>query len=322
MIALLGPSGCGKTTLLKSIAGLIPHYKGKIYVGNKEISNLSPQKRNTALVFQNYALFPHMTVKENIIYGLKVKKIKSKEANEKADNILEIVKLEGYQDRKVHELSGGQQQRVALARALVIEPSVLLFDEPLSNLDEKLRVSMRKEIRRIQQEFGITSVYVTHDQEEAMSIADEIVIMKNGDIQQISNPNDAYFFPKNEFVAEFMGTANIFELEDKHKNSEIIEYNLWDEKLEIRIDKNIKGRDIENPKSFMFRPQNIDFNIDGKFKGEVKWVEILGTIMKITLDVNGKEIIAAKINDNKENLKKGDTVNFNVDTDKIVLLEQ
>ncbi len=207
-VTLLGPSGCGKTTTLRMIAGFESPDEGEIYLGGQPINELTPNKRDTAMVFQSYALFPHYNVYDNVAYGLKLRKVPKEEIKERVMKILDLVELTGMEGRMTNQLSGGQQQRVALARALVIEPSVLLFDEPLSNLDAKLRVSMRTEIRRIQQEVGITAIYVTHDQSEAMALSDNIIIMKNGVVEQMGSPQEIYYHPVNEFVADFIGEAN------------------------------------------------------------------------------------------------------------------
>lgn len=207
-VTLLGPSGCGKTTTLRMIAGFESPDAGEIYLGDEAINELTPNKRDTAMVFQSYALFPHYNVYDNVAYGLKLRHVPKDEMHERIMKLLDLVELTGMESRMTNQLSGGQQQRVALARALVVEPSVLLFDEPLSNLDAKLRVSMRTEIRRIQQKLGITAIYVTHDQAEAMSISDKIIIMKNGIVEQMGSPTEIYYHPCNEFVADFIGEAN------------------------------------------------------------------------------------------------------------------
>ena len=207
-VTLLGPSGCGKTTTLRMIAGFESPDIGEIYLGGEKINEKTPDKRDTAMMFQNYALFPHMNVYDNIAYGLKLRGFKKNEIREKVFAILDLVELKGMENRMTNQLSGGQQQRVALARALVVQPSVLLFDEPLSNLDANLRVQMRTEIRRIQQEVGSTAVYVTHDQSEAMSISDQIVVMNKGVIAQMGTPTEIYYHPASEFVASFIGEAN------------------------------------------------------------------------------------------------------------------
>ena len=207
-VTLLGPSGCGKTTTLRMIAGFESPDEGEIYLGDEAINALTPNKRDTAMVFQSYALLPHYNVFDNVAYGLKLRHVPKEEIRERVMKILDLVELTGMEGRMTNQLSGGQQQRVALARALVIEPSVLLFDEPLSNLDAKLRVTMRTEIRRIQQEVGITAIYVTHDQSEAMALSDRIIIMRSGVVEQIGTPQEIYYHPVNEFVADFIGEAN------------------------------------------------------------------------------------------------------------------
>jgi len=208
-VTLLGPSGCGKTTILRMIAGFENPTSGDVFIGSERVNTLTPDRRDTAMVFQSYALFPHLNVFENISYGLKIKKMKSDDIKAKVREILGLVGLAELETRSPNQLSGGQQQRVALARALVMEPSVLLFDEPLSNLDAKLRIHMRREIRKIQHQFGITSIYVTHDQAEAMSMSDRIIVMNKGVVEQMGTPKEIYATPASQFVADFIGTANI-----------------------------------------------------------------------------------------------------------------
>ena len=207
---LLGPSGCGKTTLLRMIAGFNSIEDGKIKFDEDIINDIPAHKRNIGMVFQNYAIFPHMTVRENVEYGLKLRKENKDSMKKKVDEMLEVVKIEEYQNRLPERLSGGQQQRVALARAIVITPNVLLMDEPLSNLDAKLRIEMRSAIKDIQRHVGITTVYVTHDQEEALAVSDRIAVMKDGVIQQVGNPVSIYSRPSNVFVATFIGHSNLF----------------------------------------------------------------------------------------------------------------
>ena len=207
-VTLLGPSGCGKTTTLRMIAGFESPDDGEIYLGQEPINALTPNKRDTAMVFQSYALFPHYNVFDNVAYGLRLRKVPKAEIDRRVAAILELVELSGMESRMTNQLSGGQQQRVALARAMVVEPGVLLFDEPLSNLDAKLRVSMRTEIRRIQQTLGITAVYVTHDQAEAMAISDKIIIMNRGVVAQMGTSEEIYQHPNSEFVADFIGEVN------------------------------------------------------------------------------------------------------------------
>lgn len=205
---LLGPSGCGKTTLLRILAGFIEPTEGSILIGEKDITKISPEKRNMGVVFQNYALFPNLTVRENIAYGLRVRKLPKQTIKEKCDYYMELAGLTEYENRRIHELSGGQQQRVAIARALVLEPQMLLLDEPMSNLDVALRVKMREEIRAIQKKIGITTLFITHDQQEALAVSDKIAVMKDGEVLQVGSPREVYNEPNQEFVANFVGVSN------------------------------------------------------------------------------------------------------------------
>jgi len=211
---ILGPSGCGKTTTLRIIAGFEVPDKGKVYFDDEDVTFLKPYKRNTAMVFQNYALWPHMTVYENVAYGLKIKRkelgLTEEEIKKRVEWALELVKLKGFENRYPLQLSGGQQQRVALARALVVQPRVLLLDEPLSNLDAKLRIEMREELKRLQRSLGITTIYVTHDQLEAMSMSDRIAVMNRGRVVQAGTPKELYFKPRSIFVADFLGRSSIY----------------------------------------------------------------------------------------------------------------
>jgi len=209
LVVLLGPSGCGKTTTLRMIAGFVTPTAGEIRLGGRDITRQPPWKRNTGLVFQSYALFPHLNVTDNVAFGLRMRKLPQPDIAAKLSNVLRLVRLEGLAQRLPRELSGGQQQRVALARALVIEPDILLLDEPLSNLDAKLRQEVRVEIRELQKKLGLTTVMVTHDQEEALTMADRLVVMSNGEVQQVGSQRDLYENPANAFVAGFVGRTNL-----------------------------------------------------------------------------------------------------------------
>lgn len=236
---LLGPSGCGKTTLLRMIAGFNSIENGNFYFNEKRINDLDPAKRNIGMVFQNYAIFPHLTVEQNVEFGLKNRKISKEEMKTETEKFLKLMQIDEYRDRMPERLSGGQQQRVALARALVIKPDVLLMDEPLSNLDAKLRVEMRTAIKEIQNSIGITTVYVTHDQEEAMAVSDRIAVMKDGEIQHLGQPKDIYQRPANLFVATFIGKTNVL---NGNLNGSILKVaGKYDVTLNNIKDKNIKG---------------------------------------------------------------------------------
>ncbi|MBO2449585.1 ABC transporter ATP-binding protein [Actinomadura barringtoniae] len=211
-IALLGPSGCGKSTALNCLAGLLPLSDGSIWVDDERIDGLPPERRGFGMVFQNYALFPHLPVRKNVAFGLSVRRVGKAEIAERVNEALRIVELTDHADKLPGQLSGGQQQRVAIARAIVLRPRLVLMDEPLSNLDAKLRVQMRTEIRRLHQDLGLTTVYVTHDQEEALALADRIVVLRSGRVQQIGTPEEVYTFPATTYVAGFMGYRNLLEL--------------------------------------------------------------------------------------------------------------
>ena len=254
-VTLLGPSGCGKTTTLRMIAGFESPDEGEIYLGDEAINELTPNKRDTAMVFQSYALFPHMNIFDNVAYGLKLRHVPKAEIRTKVFDMLKLVGLEGMENRFTNQLSGGQQQRVALARALIVEPGVPLFDAPLSNLDAKLRVYMRTEIRRIQQQFGITAVYVTHDQSEAMSISDQIIIMNKGVIAQMGTPQEIYYSPASEFVADFIGEANFLKVQVDGVESDVVNVNLNGVRFPVKRPAGAVAKGEEH--TLMLRPEGI-----------------------------------------------------------------
>ena len=241
LTTLLGPSGCGKTTSLRIIAGLERATSGKILVENDDVTLLPATDRDVSMVFQSYALFPHMSVLENVSYGLKMINVNKEEYVKKSLETLKLVNLEGYENRMPSELSGGQQQRVAVARAIVLEPKVLLFDEPLSNLDAKLRRQVREDIREIQQKLGVTTIYVTHDQEEALAISDKVIVMNNAVIAQEGSPKDLYNFPRNKFVANFIGDANVVKAEVINKNSNSYDVKIAEMNIKIQSDNELNG---------------------------------------------------------------------------------
>ena len=276
LIGLLGPSGCGKSTTLNLISGLQKPSGGKIFFGEDDVTELPPEHRGVGLVFQNYALYPHLTVLQNIMFPLENLKGKQKlskdEMKKRAYEAAKLVQIEDYMERRPSELSGGQQQRVAIARALVKMPRVLLLDEPLSNLDARLRLQTREEIRRIQKETGITTVFVTHDQEEAMSISDRIVVMKDGVVQQIGRPQDVYDSPKNLFVAKFLGTPPIGVYEGEVK----------DGKLYIGADAVLSVKGVDNRKVYVaVRPEGYIPDENGALHNTLKGVEVMGRDISI-----------------------------------------
>ena len=278
-LTLLGPSGCGKTTTLRIIAGLERPDTGKVLFSGRDVTELRPYERNIGIVFQDYALFPHMTVFKNIAFGLEMRGLPKEEIRRKVEWALELVGLSGFENRYPEQLSGGQQQRVALARALVIEPEVLLLDEPLSNLDAKIRERLRSEIRRIQRELGITTIYVTHDQEEAMAISDRIAVMNVGRIEQVGEPLELYYRPRTEFVARFLGTSNIVELEAQNGVAKLgnLEFN-------VGVDGKVR---------VFFRPESVVV-VKGS-DARVLDYELLPGRIRLKLDVEGVEIISERL---------------------------
>ena len=290
---LLGPSGCGKTTILRMIAGFESPDEGEVYLGGEPINALTPNKRDTAMVFQSYALLPHYNVFDNVAYGLKIRKLDKATIHKKVMDILDLVELSGMENRMTNQLSGGQQ-RVALARALVVEPGVLLFDEPLSNLDAKLRVNMRTEIRKIQQKTGITAIYVTHDQSEAMSLSDNIIVMQKGVVAQMGTPEKIYYEPVNEFVADFIGEANF-------------------------LDGKLLGR--KDGKKLLLRPESVTLGDSGVLPCRVVLSTFMGSYQNYQVMV-GDELV--KITDFNPRSKKiyheGDTPYLVFDTENVHVL--
>ncbi|MEA4972744.1 Maltose/maltodextrin import ATP-binding protein MalK [bioreactor metagenome] len=288
MVALLGGSGCGKTTILRMIAGFIQPNEGAVVIDGKVMNKIPSYKRNVGIFFQNYALFPHMTVFDNVAFSLKLKKMNKEDIKKKVDDILALVKLVGLSERYPRELSGGQQQRVALARALVMEPNVLLLDEPLSNLDAKLRVEMQVEIKRIQHQLGLTTIIVTHDQEEAVSLADRIIIMNAGHILQTGSPKYVFNHPSTPYVADFMGFANFIDGKvTKNENGKITLETLKGVAVSS-IDTESHNLSVGEEATFTIRPENIavfENEQDGCIKGKVLNLTYKGNMTRI--DVEG-----------------------------------
>lgn len=306
LIGLLGPSGCGKSTTLYMIAGLHRPTDGQIFFGEREVTELPPEKRGIGLVFQNYALYPHLSVAENIMFPLISRKEKKADAYKKALEMAELVGIEGLMNRKPSQLSGGQQQRVAIARALVKMPEVLLLDEPLSNLDARLRLQTREEIKRIQRTTGITTIFVTHDQEEAMSISDEIVVMNFGVIQQIGVPQDVYNEPVNEFVAKFLGTPPINIIEGVTENGKV---KFGDQVLDEEYDLG----ESKNP-HLGIRPEFIKVEQNGKYQLEVEFVEYIGRDKTLIFRLPGIENQTFKaIVPNTVDVEAGSVAKFNLE---------
>ncbi|MDD4075391.1 MAG: ABC transporter ATP-binding protein [Eubacteriales bacterium] len=317
-VTLLGPSGCGKTTTLRMIAGFESPDEGEVYLGEQAINALTPDKRDTAMVFQSYALFPHYNVFDNVAYGLKLRGVGKEEIKNRVHAILDLVELEGMDARMTNQLSGGQQQRVALARALVVEPSVLLFDEPLSNLDAKLRVSMRTEIRKIQQKVGITAIYVTHDQSEAMSLSDQIIIMNKGVIAQIGTPQDIYYHPSSEFVADFIGEVSFLKgvVRDTRDNKNIIAVGASE--LAVPAYQHLEnGKDC----TLVLRPEALSVADEGALPCEIVLSTFMGHYQNYHVTVDGALVKVTVFNPkNKKIYKAGEKAYLAVENDSIHVL--
>jgi len=312
MITLLGPSGCGKTTTLRIVSGFENPTSGEIWIQDKLVNNIPPNKRDTSMVFQSYAIFPHLTVAQNIGFGLELKGYKKSTIQKEVKNIMKVMNLEDMYNRRPDQLSGGQQQRVALARAIINKPKVLLFDEPLSNLDAKLREQMRLEIRRIQQTFKITSIYVTHDQLEAMTVSDRIAIMNFGKLQQIGTPFEIYSRPVNRFVADFIGRANFFPCKIEDINSDFVKVNFNENHLVIN---SFYGSfSVDETALIVIRPESLiinSSNTDSKQKENNKNSKINNTSDIESNIKNNYNLLTGKIT---KKVYLGATVDYEIET--------
>lgn len=319
--SILGPSGCGKTTTLRMIAGFVMPNNGEIYIGENEITYQAPEKRNIGFVFQNYAIFPHMNVFDNISFGLKMRSFDQKTINEKVKVALEQVNLKGYEARFQRELSGGEQQRVALARVLVTEPQILLLDEPLSALDKKLREEMKIWIKELQKKLKITTVYVTHDQSEALTMSDRIAIMNKGNISQIGSPTDIYEKPSNVFVADFIGTSNFVNLKinsNDSQNSSVI-FSNREFKLNTHFTENSKF--ILRPEHFLINPENSDELVLAE--GIIKIISYQGSLIRYIIEINDQTLTAELSNSlNTSQLKEGDKVTAGFNPKSLVIIKE
>lgn len=305
LVALLGPSGCGKTTALRALAGLQPLDSGKIFVNDKDITDLPTNKRNMGMVFQSYSLFPHMSALENVEYGLKMRfrKVSTSDRQKKSKELLDLVDLGSHMNHFPHQLSGGQQQRIALARALAISPNVLLLDEPLSALDAKVRSQLRDEIRRIQLEVGTTTLFVTHDQEEALGVADRVGVMKSGVLEQIATPAELYDKPASSFVAEFVGLTN--PMEGEVLNGKI---NILGQEIELLPGSVTSGWAIA-----LIRPESILISKDLSSNAQVITISFLGSMLRMVLKIDGGPVITAQLpSSDNLNYRIGDKVSVRI----------
>ena len=316
---LLGPSGCGKTTLLRMIAGFNSIEGGDFYFGDQRINDVPAHKRDIGMVFQNYAIFPHMTVEENVAYGLKARKVAKAEIDKRVQDALELVQIQQLAKRKPSELSGGQQQRVALARAFVIEPSVLLMDEPLSNLDAKLRVQMRSIIKKLQRRLGITTIYVTHDQEEALAISDRIAVMKEGRIMQIGTPREIYAKPTHPFVAGFIGVSNFLNCTVKGEGgrAHIAIAGMGGEDVHMDV-----RRDYTGEGTVSARPEQLFFAKEG-LPGKVLFSTFLGDFIEYEVQLAGGQtaLINEYTKDTNDVHEVGEDVCIHFDPSRVSLYD-
>jgi putative spermidine/putrescine transport system ATP-binding protein len=317
-VTFLGPSGCGKSTALGIIAGLVAPSEGAIWLDNQRIDHLLPEKRGFGMVFQNYALFPHLTVFDNVAFGLSLQRRPVIEIRERVATMLGLVRLSGYQDRYPGQLSGGQQQRVAIARALVLHPRLMLFDEPLSNLDAKLRVEMRAEIKQLHAKLGLTSIYVTHDQAEALSLSDRIVVLRDGVLMQEGTPEEIHDRPKNAFVADFMGFRNFFDVQLGHPAGGFVEGTTKGIKLRARsLDGIVGGSDA----IMAIRPEDIRIgkSTDGTntLRGKVELIEYLGREQEAAVMIDGQTRIWLRT---PEKVSLGEIIELILPAEKLVLL--
>ncbi|NSL51755.1 ABC transporter ATP-binding protein [Calidifontibacillus erzurumensis] len=320
-IVLVGPSGCGKSTILRMVAGLEEITKGDLYIDQKRMNDVLPKDRDIAMVFQNYALYPHMSIYDNMAFGLKMRKVSKKEIDRRVKEAAEILGLEEYLDRKPKALSGGQRQRVALGRAIVRDAKVFLMDEPLSNLDSQLRVQMRSEIIKLHQRLQTTTIYVTHDQTEAMTMATRLVVLKNGIIQQVGTPKEVYETPANVFVGGFIGSPAMNFFKGKIVEGQLLigktAFALKPEKQKILQDQGYAGKEV----IFGIRPENIHLDLNAslpsqtsKFKGTVDAVELLGAEIVVYSNIGGQEFLARV--DSRIEVSPGENVEFAFDMEK------
>ncbi len=318
-VTLLGSSGCGKTTTLRIMAGLESPDSGEVLLNGQNITELAPNKRDVNTVFQNYALFPHMNIEDNVGYSLKIKRVDSKEIKTRVAQMLDLVQLKGFEKRKPHEMSGGQRQRVAIARSLIGKPKILLLDEPLGALDLQLRQQMQTELKKLQQALGISFVYITHDQEEAINMSDKIAVMREGVFEQIGSPSEIYDTPKTAYVANFVGSANIIKGDAKLIGANILvrtlggNFEILNRYPEIKDDDSV---------TVAVRSEQIVLTKDDHegFRGIVKEKKFLGGMLRITLDVLGKELIASRHGIDSD-LNVGDNVRIHFEPEHAVLVE-
>lgn len=312
LISLLGPSGCGKTTALRAVAGFININEGDILLDGKSIKDMPPAKRGFGMVFQAYSLFPNMTAEENINFALELKKVNSENRKKRVNELLDVINLQEHRTKFPHQLSGGQQQRVALARALATEPPVLLLDEPLSALDANVRDQLRDEIRDVQKKLGITTIFVTHDQNEAMYISDRVAVMRNGTLQQIDVPNVLYQNPANPFVAEFVGLVNKIPAKKVSGNKWTVAGKEITARNQMELDSGLA----------LIRPEAISVAVDPAGKYQIEAVSFLGVVTRLQMQVEGAKVISDLISDQATGFSVGQRVNLTLSTTEAFIERQ
>ena len=323
LVTLLGPSGCGKTTTLRMVSGFESPTGGEIFIGDRPVVDVPPNKRDISMVFQSYALFPHLTIWENVAYGLRLKKLPKADIQRRTEDVIALMQLKGMEQRYPNQLSGGQQQRVALARAVIIEPRVLLFDEPLSNLDAKLREHMRDELRALQQRLGITSLYVTHDQSEAMAISDKVVIMKGGLIMQQGSPKEIYEYPANRFVANFIGKTNFIPCILRGREDGKAVVSIADKELRFVNPGAMDGVADGGTCALSVRPESVRLSsTEGEIAGEVRRVTYYGARIEYEILMGGEPIVVESTNPQlTEQFSVGQTAFLSLDNQCVRVLQ-
>ncbi|HMT13434.1 MAG TPA: ABC transporter ATP-binding protein [Aestuariivirga sp.] len=322
-VSFLGPSGCGKTTMLRMVAGFEEPTAGTIMIGDRDVTNLKPNQRNIGMVFQAYALFPNLTVKQNIGFGLKVAGVPKAEIDARVQEMLDIIKLSQFGDRYPFQLSGGQQQRIALARAIAVKPQVLLLDEPLSALDAKIRVSLRDEIRSIQRKLGITTIFVTHDQEEALSMSDRIVVMHDGKAEQIGTPFEIYNHPATRFAANFVGTLNVLDAKVLDPRKGIVA--IGEDKVDVGAEIDLSHHAKDGVVALALRPEAVSLGKrkgrDRSVTGTIADVHFLGSVIRMRAKVAGANLLVDTFNDpDQAPPKRGDKVDLTFAAKDLLLL--
>jgi putative spermidine/putrescine transport system ATP-binding protein len=330
LMSLLGPSGCGKTTALRIIAGFIRPTAGVVRIDGQVANEVLPHHRDIGMVFQNYALFPHMTVWQNVAFGLTMRRVSPKELERRVGEVLELVRLTGLEQRYPSQLSGGQQQRVAVARAVVINPTVLLLDEPLSNLDAKLRVETREELRRLQREVGVTTIFVTHDQEEALTISDRVAVMQSGKLEQVGTPEELYNRPQSLFVASFIGSSNLWSARVAEVDSSRITVELAETALKLQVDRepaNLetrRGHDVAvvvRPERVAIGPVGAGAQTPNTFGGRISSVTFVGAVTRYNIQIDhGPDLRAEVANVDVARWSLGDAVQVSWSPANVVLI--